>query len=111
MVLAQITNVILRYNLFTDHYIIGVDEDHFQIADSTGVEVYCNMFIGDPVNVQSLSFTWGDEASGTLAEVWSNVIIGVGTQIRVRNGVNEYSADWLMDLLTYASSWFFSEPT
>ncbi len=88
IVIAGATNVIIRYCLFSDNVTPGAHKDHFQIADATGVEVYCNMFEGDPDNVQSLSFTWGKYATGTLAEVWSNVVIGVGTQIRVRNGAN-----------------------
>ena len=87
--LHQDTNIKIRYNHFFRQDIpLPAHADQFQIADSTGVEVYCNMFEAGPANIQSLSFTFGEDVSGTEAEVWSNVIIGVGTHLISRNGVN-----------------------
>ncbi len=88
---AQVTGLKIRYNYYRDHWRpITEDhhEDHFLIADSSGVEVYCNKFEGDPYNDQGLFFTYGALATGTIAEIWSNIIIGTGANIACRNGGN-----------------------
>ncbi len=74
---------IIRYNKFEDNYTGSGHDDHFQIK-SSNVDIYCNIFIMDPLGDQSLAFVDG----GTNINIWSNVLIGFGNIINSRATYN-----------------------